>query len=86
MLVTFFNGETVELQPDIAVRISKQTFDRVVRELQLPESQRRKLLFPKRNIPPTFDSQTEKTKWDTGNDCPPAVLCTRAWTEERVCL
>ena len=86
MLVTFFNGETVELQPDIAVRISKQTFNRVVRELQLPESQRRKLLYPERNIPPTFDSQTEKRKWETGHECPPAVLCTRAWTEKRVCL
>lgn len=56
LLVTFFNGETVELQPGIAVRIPKDTFDRIVKELQLPESQRRKLTFCERNIPLTFAS------------------------------
>lgn len=58
LLVNFFNGETVELQPGIAVRIPEATYDRVVQELQLPESQRRKLKILERAAPSTFNDRT----------------------------
>ncbi|XP_015779495.1 PREDICTED: uncharacterized protein LOC107357369 [Acropora digitifera] len=43
ILVAFYNGKTEQLSPGIAVRIPLNLFDRIVTELQLPESQRRKI-------------------------------------------
>ena len=43
ILVAFYNGQTVQLSPGVAVRIPLAVFDRIVTELQLPESQRRKI-------------------------------------------
>ena len=43
LLVAFYNGQTEQLSPGVAVRIPLAVFDRIVTELQLPESQRRKI-------------------------------------------
>lgn len=43
LLVAFYNGQTEHLSPGVAVRIPLAVFDRIVTELQLPESQRRKI-------------------------------------------
>ncbi|KAJ7333601.1 hypothetical protein OS493_017143 [Desmophyllum pertusum] len=43
ILVAFYNGQTEQLSPGVAVRIPLAVFDRIVTELQLPESQRRKI-------------------------------------------
>lgn len=43
LLVAFYNGQTEQLPPGVAVRIPLAVFDRIVTELHLPESQRRKI-------------------------------------------
>jgi len=43
LIVAFYNGQTERLSPGVAVRIPLAVFDRIVTELQLPESQRRKI-------------------------------------------
>lgn len=53
LLVAFYNGRTEKLSPGVAVRIPLTVFDRIVTELQLPESQRRKIrLATDTSIPP----------------------------------
>ena len=63
--VTFYNGETVEIDPGVALRIPLATFDRIVTELQLPESQRRKIKLASSTEAPPYDGRgpPAKTTW-----------------------
>ena len=62
LLVTFYNGETVDIDPGVALRIPLATFDRIVTELQLPESQRRKIKLASSTEVPPFNGQSPPAK------------------------
>ncbi|XP_048578753.1 uncharacterized protein LOC5513500 isoform X2 [Nematostella vectensis] len=65
LLVTFYNGQTVEIGAGVAVRIPLALFDRLVTELQLPESQRRKITIATDSTPPVYDGRAPpaETTW-----------------------
>lgn len=58
LVVAFYNGQTVELDPGVAVRIPLAVFDRIVTELQLPESQRRRIKLASSTSTPQYDGRS----------------------------
>ena len=57
LLVAFYNGQTEQLSAGVAVRIPLAVFDRIVTELQLPESQRRKIRLAADTSTPPFQGR-----------------------------
>lgn len=63
--MAFFNGETKEVAPRVAVRIPLNVFNRIVTELQLPESQRRRIRLASKTTTPEYNgiSPPPETTW-----------------------
>lgn len=57
LLVAFYNGQTEQLSPGVAVRIPLAVFDRIVTELQLPQSQRRKIRLAANTSTPPYQGR-----------------------------
>ena len=66
LLVAFFNGETKEVAPGVAVRVPLDVFNRIVTELQLPESQRRKIRLASKTTTPEYNgiSPSPENTWE----------------------
>ena len=79
--MTFFNGETVQVQPGIAVRIPNAAYERIVKDLQLPESQRRKLKFADKTIPSSYDDH-QRLLFEREPHPPSSI--TKAWQEKKI--
>lgn len=57
LLVAFYNGQTEQLSPGVAVRIPLAVFDHIVTELQLPQSQRRKIRLAANTSTPPYQGR-----------------------------
>ena len=57
LLVAFYNGQTEQLSPGVAVRIPLAVFDRIVTELQLPQSQRQKIRLAANTSTPPYQGR-----------------------------